>query len=130
MDGERTTPDVLGELRIPTAAAITKQIVERMQREQAERIARSLEITESIDEATRRKAEREAEMRDAILETRDELRWLNAKSDDLAIRQKRTDRRLVFLGAATAVLALIVVALTVALLVHALSGEPRPSGIV
>ena len=123
-------PDRLSELRIPTAAAITKQIVERMQREQAERIARSLEITESLDEAARRKTERDADMRDAILETRDQLRWLNAKTDDLAIRQKRTDRWLVFFGAATAILTLVVVGLTVALLVDAFSGETRPSGIV
>ena len=45
-------------------------------------------------------------MRDAILETRDELRWLNAKTDDLAIRQKRTHRWLIFFGAATAILTL------------------------
>jgi hypothetical protein len=129
MESETTSDDApenaageFGTLGIPMADSASKQMLERLQREQAVGSAHSMEITRGIKEAARRQAEREAETRGATIETRDELRRLNAKTDDLAVRQERTDRWLIFLGAATAVLTMIVVVLTVALLVDALSG--------
>ncbi len=128
MDDEQTTP-----LRTPTAAeyetqirdqiaAARKEIFERAQLEQTEGKARFMESMDTLKQTARMNAEREAEARAATVETRDELRRLNTVTADLATRQERTDRLLIVLGAATAVLAAATVGLTIALLIVALSG--------
>lgn len=106
-------------VEIPTAAGATKDMLRRMQREQAEGIAHSMEPIRALEEAGRQAAEREAETRTATVETRDELRRLNARIDDVATGQQRTHRWVVSTTILTAVIVLgtiALVALTVVLL--------------
>ena len=103
----------LGDVRLP--ADYTTKLVGKIQRDHVQGIARAREISEGIKEAGRRKAERDAEIHSATVETPDKLRRLTARVDDLARGHERTHRWVV----ATTILTAVVVVLTIALLVIA-----------